>query len=251
MRSSSKAAFTLIELLMVTAILGILAALIAPRFGTMLSGGSLRMGAREFAAVCKYARTMALLNQTPVDVVFKQGDNRVSVIAQEMREASGLGMSDLAALTNDVGYTESLLGSSARRRASLSGGFGIAVSRDDRDSALFRNGEDALDTMSVLEDRFGGELEQTVSFADSINTERTADGVKFKFVEHTDTMETRSAWAKISGGPISVNEGETVVIRFRANGTVRPCKITVANAKDEEDTMTVLINPVGNVKIEI
>ena len=244
-------AFTLVELLIVVVIIGVLTTIAAPRFGTMLSGGQLRLGAREFAAACRYARTMALLNQTPVDVVFKQGDNHVSIIAQEMREASGLGMSDLAALTNDVGYTESLLGSSARKRASLSGGFGIAVSRDDRERTLFRNGEEALDTMSALEERAGEELAQTVSFADSINTERKTDGVKFVFEEHTDTVETRSVWAKISGGPVSYGDGESVVIRFRANGTVRPCKIKIANAKDENDTMSVLINAVGNVRIEI
>jgi len=246
----ARGAFTLIELLVVVVILSILIAVAAPYFGTMLAGGSLPLGAREFSRACKYARTMALLNQTPVEVSFTQGGNTVSVNAREMREASGWGMSDLAALTNDTGYTESLLGTSARKRATLGGGFGIAMSRDDRDSAVFRGGASATNTMSVLEEGAGGELAQTVSFADSINETRTIKAVKIFFEEHTDTVETRSAWSKIAAGPVSHGEGDTVIIRFRANGTVRPCRLRIENGNDQFDRMTVSVNPVGRIKIE-
>ena len=249
MRKKS-AAFTLVELLVVVTILGILAAISAPYFGAMLSGGNLRTGSREFAKMCKYARTMALLNQTPVDVTFTQGGNSITITAREMLEASGWGMSDLAAHTNDVGYTDSLLGTSARRRASLGGGFGIAMSRDDRDDAVFRGGASATNTMSVLEENAGGELAQTVSFAESINDTREIKGVKFFFEEHTDTIETRSAWSKIASGPVSYNEGDSVTLRFRANGSVRPCIIRVEKENGEETGMTITINPVGRTKIE-
>ena len=50
-----KAGFTLLEVLLVVVLLGILAAVVAPAVGGMLSGGSLRTGARELAAAGRYA----------------------------------------------------------------------------------------------------------------------------------------------------------------------------------------------------
>ena len=242
-------AFTLVELLLVVVILGVLVAIAAVRSGPLLSGGNLRMGAREFASICKYARNMALLNQTPVDIVFKQGENSFSVVAQEISEASGLGMSDLAALTNSVGYTDSLIGTSARRRASLSSGFGIAMSREDREDAEWKIGAAGTNTMSILEEQSGGEIVDTVSFADSINTTRKSEGVRLFFDAYADVVESRSAYSKIAGGGLSFNDGDSVTIRFRAHGSTRPCRIKVVNEKDENDFITVAINSVGSVKV--
>jgi prepilin-type N-terminal cleavage/methylation domain len=250
MRKKSAAAFTLIELLLVVMILGVIVAIAVPRVGPMVSGGSLRMGAREFAAVCKYARTMALLNQTPVDVTFTQGGAEVKVAAQEIREASGLGMSDLAALTNSTGYTEALLDTSARRRASLSGGFGIAMSREAREDAEWKGGgAESTNTMSILEEQTGGEVAATVSFADSINLTRKMENARLFFDEYADRVESRSAYSRIAGTRQSFSEGDAVAIRFRANGTARPCRVKVANADDEADFLTVAISQVGSVKI--
>ena len=61
----SSGAFTLVELLLVVVILGVLVAIAAPRVVPLMAGGQLRMGARELASAGRYARTMALLNQTP------------------------------------------------------------------------------------------------------------------------------------------------------------------------------------------
>ena len=133
--------FTLVELLLVVAVLGILAVAVAPAVSTVLAGGRLRAGARELAGAGRYARTMALLNQTPVDLVVDLQGGRFSIRARDREELSRFGLSDLAAYTNDVGYTDELLQTSARRNANLAGGFGLAMSAQDRESRLHEAGE--------------------------------------------------------------------------------------------------------------
>ncbi len=60
---SPQAGFTLLELLLVVVILGIVTAVIVPRFGASLAGGRLATAARSAMQASRYARTMALLHQ--------------------------------------------------------------------------------------------------------------------------------------------------------------------------------------------
>ena len=94
--------FTLLEVLLVVVLLGILAAAVAPAVGGMLSGGALRTGARELAAVGRYAHSMALLNQTPVDLVVDLDSGAVRVVARERESASRFGLSDLADVIDSI-----------------------------------------------------------------------------------------------------------------------------------------------------
>ena len=241
--------FTLVELLLVIVILGILAVIAAPRITPLLSGGHLRMGSRELAAAGRYARTMALLNQTPVDVILKQGSGEIVIKAREAQSLTSLGMSDLAALTNALGYTDSLLDTSARRQASLSGGFGFAVSKEDRESSSFRAEGSATNVIDRIKEERGEEVASTVSFSDTIDISRKAEGVKFWFDGYRDVVESRSAYSKILYEDSSVAEGGDITIRYRANGTVRPYRVTVVNEDDENDKMFVTVNSVGTAKI--
>lgn len=237
---SARAAFTLIELLLVLLILGILAAVSAPTIGTMLAGGRLRSGARELAAAERYARSMALLNQTPVDLVVNLDEGKFSVVARERETNSRFGISDLAALTNDVGYTEELLYTSARRNVSLGGGFGLAVSKEDRESGVETN------ALAMLKERLGEDMASEVSFADSINVDRTVDGVTFSFDGYRDLPTTRRASLAADAG--AMEHGE-VSIRYRANGTVRPHRWTVHDAEAPSDQMFISVNAVGRATV--
>lgn len=241
--------FTLIELLLVVIILGILTAIAAPRISPLLSGGYLRMGARELAAAGRYARTMALLNQTPVDVTVEQGTGKITIKAREAQSLMSLGMSDLEALTNDVGYTESLLDTSARRQASLSGGFGLAVSKEDREASEWEGGYAATNVIEMIRETEGEEVAAKVSFADSIDMKREVKGVKFVFEGYTDVVESRSAYSKIVYEDEMGREEGPVTLRYRANGTVRPYRITVVSENDENDKMQVIVNSVGTATI--
>lgn len=241
--------FTLVELLLVVILLAILAVIAAPRVGALLAGGNVRTGAREIASAGRYARKMALLNQTPVDLTIVQGSGKFRITAIEAAEATSFGISDLAAYTNETGYTQSLLDTSARRRASLSGGFGLAVARGELEDAAWRGGDSATNVLEMLRDEEGNAPEDTVSLADSINLDREAGGVKFWFEGYTDRVESRSAYSRVIHDDFAQREGTDVNIRYRANGTVRPYRIAVRNPEAEDDVLYVVVNSVGTSKI--
>jgi len=156
-------------------------------------------------------------------------------------------------MTNEWGYTESLVETSARRQASIAGGFGLAVAKQDREDAAWR-GDDAVTNLfaRVETEADGGEGPEpaaTVSFADSIDMKRKVEGVKFRFRGYDDVVESRSAYAaKVHEDAFDEGSGP-VTIRYRANGTVRPHRFVVVSRDDEEDRMTVVVNAVGAAKI--
>ena len=240
----SRAAFTLIELLLVVAILGILTVVAAPRAGALLSGGSLRTGARELAGAGRYARTMALLNQTPVDLSVDQASGRLRVVARERDSASWLGLSDLAAVTNDAGYTDELLRTSARRTASLGSGFGLAVSREDAEAGAATN---LMDRLAAEEG--GAQVSATVSLADSVNAERDLPGVKVTFGGWRDVATTRGRSSRRGAGEDDPFGGGEAVVRYRANGTVRPHRWIVSDPDRGGLELYVDVNAVGRSKI--
>lgn len=79
-RISLRRAFTLIELLLVLAIIGIVTAIVVPNFVTSLRGSRLRAGVRTVVKVGRYARSMAVLRQSPVKVKFDLAGGVISVV---------------------------------------------------------------------------------------------------------------------------------------------------------------------------
>ena len=244
------AAFTLLELLVVVALLGVAAAVVGPHVGATLAGGSLRVAARELAASARYARTMALLHGVPVDLSVQLENAVLSVDARERDALSRRGISDLEAATNDVGYTDLLVATSARRQASLSGGFGLAVSREDAEAgaatnAWARHGEEDTGATTAGGDAPPPEYD-TVSLADSIHVERTLSGVRVRFGGWRDVARSRRRPDDEAG---EEQEG-TAVVRYRANGTVRPHRWIVEDASHPDDRLFVTVNAIGRAKVE-
>ena len=67
---AAKQAFTLIELLLVAAIIGIVTAIVVPSMVKSIRGNRLKLAARTVVRAGKYARSMAVLKQKKMEVIF-------------------------------------------------------------------------------------------------------------------------------------------------------------------------------------
>ncbi len=77
--TSIRDGFTLIEILMVLAIFGVLAAVTAPMFVRSMRGNRLRAGTRAIVSAGRYARSMALLKQVEMALVMEVGEGRITI----------------------------------------------------------------------------------------------------------------------------------------------------------------------------
>lgn len=77
------AGFTLLEIMLVVAISLIVAALAVPMFSRSYQAANLRTAARTVVTAGKYARNMAVLQQTQMTLFFNSHNNTVEVVALE------------------------------------------------------------------------------------------------------------------------------------------------------------------------
>jgi prepilin-type N-terminal cleavage/methylation domain-containing protein len=77
----TKRGFTLIEVLLVGLIIAFVAAIATPSFVNSMKGQRLRQARRSVMACGKYARTMAISRQQPMNLILTVGGNRIAVEA--------------------------------------------------------------------------------------------------------------------------------------------------------------------------
>jgi prepilin-type N-terminal cleavage/methylation domain-containing protein len=96
--------FTLVELLLVLAIMGVVAAVTMPSFVRSMRGNRLRNAARTVVMAGRYARSMCLLNQREMAIVFDPEHSSVTVY--ELPAVDGAPPSDSTADTRAEALTE-------------------------------------------------------------------------------------------------------------------------------------------------
>lgn len=84
----NKTAFTLVEMLLVLAIMGIITAITIPRLGGVLKGSRLKSASRAVIRLGRYARSMAVLHQVPTVVVFDMDCGEIAVTVAKLNISS-------------------------------------------------------------------------------------------------------------------------------------------------------------------
>ncbi len=204
-------AFTLLELLLVVSIVGILTVAIVPRLGGLLGGSKSAVAARAVTRVGRYARTMALLNQMPVELVLNLNSATISVEAITARRQV------------ETDLWDSGTGGSV--------GFGRAISRENRlatERRLGFRGLGATQDEPELDDDNG-------SLADELAMEKKLEDVLLSFDGFFDRTDISGADAATNG---------VIRIRYRTNGTCRPHRISVT-APHTGEKLIVDVDAVG------
>ena len=94
-------AFTLIEVLLVIVVMGIAAAIAMPSFVRSIQGQRLSAAARSLTTIARYARSMAVLKQSDLALVFNLANGQVDLVSSNAsipsfsREVSGVRLQEI------------------------------------------------------------------------------------------------------------------------------------------------------------
>jgi len=201
------AGFTLMELLIVLFIIGVVAMVVIPNVGGGLAGTRTQIAARGLAQMSKYARNMALANQTEVELVIgSNGTLRVRAAANSVN------------FSNRGQYDEGdLFGNAAMESARAMAGAGL----DAGSASNFMMGEG---------EGSSARQSSTASLEASIALEKRFDGVEFVFQGHTDGAGRLLTEREIGKATQQDRGGETVV-GFSSNGVGKPSLFKVTASR--------------------
>ncbi|MEI7901446.1 MAG: prepilin-type N-terminal cleavage/methylation domain-containing protein [bacterium] len=213
--------FTLVELLIVIVIIGVMATLIGPTFTSGSNIARVKTASRGVIQMSRYARTMALLHQTPVELVYtSDGTLRVEQV---------------------TGGGESIV--SAKAFASTN-------------AAVDAEAEPVLEEEGVAAQEGVAESGGASYVMADLNIENKYDGVGFVFNGYTDSMEDghRSRVGEARSAPEAEEEGEGEIkafrVRYKSNGTCRPYSVRLTSGGEEAFALTVVIDVLGSAKVE-
>jgi len=224
--------FTLVELLVVIVIIGVMIAVVGPTFSTGSDTARVKTATRGVMQMSRYARTMALLHQKPVDLVYtSSGGLRVE-------EVSGGG----EGLVSATAFGSTNMAADAEAAAER------AAQAEEESRTLGTGGAAPVEAS-------GG---ASYVMAD-LNIEKTYEQVVFRFEGYTDTMDDgrsrRGASARRAAEDEEEEgqEGEDVRVsrvRYKSNGTCRPYTVQVEAEGNESSAVRVVIDVLGSAKVE-
>lgn len=227
--------FTLVELLVVIVIIGVMIAVIGPTFSTGSDTARVKTATRGVMQMSRYARTMALLHQKPVDLVYtSSGGLRVEEVA------SG---------------GEGLVSAAAFGSTNMAADAAAAAERASQAEEASRAAGAAAEGGAPPGEASGG---ASYVMAD-LNIEKTYEQVVFRFEGYTDTMDDGRGRRGLSGRRAEADEeeegkeGEDVRVfrvRYKSNGTCRPYTVRVEAEGNESSAVRVVVDVLGAAKVE-
>ena len=211
--------FTLVELLIVIVIIGVIAAMIAPTFSTGSEIVIVKTAARGVMQMSRYARTMALLHQTPVDLVFT-ADGSLSVV-KAVADGESMVAVEAFVRTNSAeeSFAEQEMAVTNEVSASESGGSGYVMADLD------------------ITKKYEGVVFLFEGYSDTIDA---FEGVSVQANAREESSEEESL----------EEEASKFKIRYKSNGTCRPYKVQVAAQDSENQGLRIVVDFRGSAKIE-
>jgi len=232
----SRAAFTLIELLLVLAIIGVIVAVALPQFNVGMSGVRVRAAALGYMQSARYARTMALLYQVETAVICQPGgvirveagplrtEGHGPYVAPDEETAGGVAGAFPASKRPPTNTASRLLSLPAAGT-----------------SAFDQSGVGALAKTYTPADVSADELASEGDVTEAIRAEQTFTGVHVQFLGYTDEEPASAIRAELEAT-------ESFRVGFRSNGTCRPYRVKVA---DDAGTVLVLaVDMLGSAMVE-
>ena len=207
----------MLELLLVISILGVLAAVVLPRFNAGFGATRVRMAAMAYMQSARYARAMALLHQSEMDIVAATG----GVIRVEAGPTMGEGRGPF--ITPEASSNSALFAS--LDAAAKSGSTNLILPPSFAQSSLANAAVGGASGMSVSNDAADvttEELAQEADLAETVRVEQIFDGVHVRFLGYTDEEEKNK--------PSDIeDQAESFRVRFHSNGICRPHRVRITD----------------------
>ena len=233
-----RAAFTLIELLLVIAIMGVLTAVILPQFSVGMSGSRVRTATLAYMQSARYARTMALLYQIEVQIVCETG----GVIRVEAGTIRGEGHGPFK-IPDEVANAQESATSQQSSKSSTKSGSSTRTTptRTTTSTKSTHPAGESSDDASVTNDVSAEALASAGDVTEAIRAGQTFEGVHVQFLEYTDEAPP------VAGAPV-MNETESFRVNFRSNGTCRPYRVRVSDDSGVE--LILNVDMLGATEVE-
>ncbi|HRR33647.1 MAG TPA: type II secretion system protein [Kiritimatiellia bacterium] len=228
--------FTLVELLVVMVIIGVMALVILPSFGTGSDLARVKTASRGVMQMTRYARTMAVLYQTPMDLVITSGGE----LRVERRSGAA----------GDAGSSRSAGGENAhdetRHPADAGRGGGPPAAWGADESPGSDEGGGAGYIMAELS---ASKRYEQITFKVTLDEDALeADEAEVQ-IEVMEDEEAEDSDSSADGG-LEKEKSRMARIPFEANGRCLPFVVRVtAGDEDATDAITVKVDRFGMPRV--